>query len=80
MGLQNSQTGARLYCAFSDHLKTTGRFPECREQTSSSLPATNDGSWQTIKNAKDVEAVEKQLDNIDVVGSFEKDLDSESSF
>ena len=41
---------------------------------------TTTAQVQTIKNAKDVEAVEKQLDNIDVVGSFEKDLDSESSF
>lgn len=45
--------------------------------------ATDNTSTETVRQVTtkaDVEAVEKQLDNIDVVGSFEKDLDSEMSF
>ena len=33
-----------------------------------------------ITSAADVEAVEKQLDDIDVVGSFEEELDAETTF
>jgi type II secretory pathway pseudopilin PulG len=33
-----------------------------------------------VTTAADVEAVEKQLDAIDVVGSFEKELDTETTF
>jgi prepilin-type N-terminal cleavage/methylation domain-containing protein len=37
-------------------------------------------SVQPIKTAKDVQTVENQLDSIDVVGSFENDLNSAASF
>jgi prepilin-type N-terminal cleavage/methylation domain-containing protein len=42
--------------------------------------STTTENVQTLSSLKDVEAVEKQLDNIDVVGSFEQELDSEASF
>ena len=46
------------------------------------LAKNTDQTTETTKiaTAKDLDSVEKQLDNTDVVGSFENELDSQSDF
>ena len=49
---------------------------------SSGPVATNTPTSDTAKisSVKDLDSVDKQLDNIDVVGSFESELDSQADF
>lgn len=42
--------------------------------------STSVDTVRQVTNVGDVEAVEKQLDTIDVVGSFEEELDAETTF
>ena len=49
------------------------------KSTTASAPATA-ADVATVKKAADLDTVSKQLDSVDVAGSFEKELDSASSF
>ena len=50
------------------------------QQVAQAPTVTTPASIKKINNAQDVKTVESQLDNIDVVGSFDKELDAAATF
>lgn len=49
------------------------------DQQAAKAPTTT-SDVATVKKATDLDTVNKQLDSVNVAGSFDKDLDSASSF
>jgi type II secretory pathway pseudopilin PulG len=55
------------------------KFWNTSQNKQANTPATT-SDVASVKKAADLDTVDKQLDNVDVSGSFESDLDSAGSF